>query len=184
MHQCLAELHGEWQRRGLPLLNCRVGINTQPMIVGNIGAKNIFDYTVIGDAVNLASRLEGTNKLYGTSLIVSEYTHARLTPNMFRTRILDFVRVKGKRQAVKIYEVYGFQDKPVDNKYEAYCHRYEQGFDAYLLKDFKLAVRRFSQALDLNPKDPASQQLIRRIRSLDKTNLNSEWDGSVTLTLK
>jgi adenylate cyclase len=106
--QCrLEDLRPKWLKQGFPELHCRVGINTGPMVVGNIGSTQVFNYTAIGDAVNLASRLEGANKHYKTLVMISEFTHNALTPNLFRTRLLDVIRVKGKLQAVKVYEVYG-----------------------------------------------------------------------------
>ncbi|MBF0203634.1 MAG: CHASE2 domain-containing protein [Desulfamplus sp.] len=98
-------------------LYCRIGINTNNMIVGNIGSKSVLDYTVIGDAVNLASRLEGANKLYETSLMISEFTHAQLTPGRFKTRILDYIKVKGKNEPVFVYEVYGENKSDFDRKH-------------------------------------------------------------------
>ncbi len=106
MLQKLDKLRKQWKEKGIPELHCRIGINSGKMIVGNMGSDTAMDYTVMGDAVNLASRLEGANKYYGTELMISEFTLASLTPNRFKTRILDFVKVKGKEKAVKIYEVY------------------------------------------------------------------------------
>ena len=92
MQRCLKKLRKEWAQKGLPSLRCRVGINTGPMIIGNMGSNQVFDYTVIGDAVNLASRLEGANKRYNTFLMISESTYEKLTPGMFKTRVLDIVK--------------------------------------------------------------------------------------------
>ena len=103
----LAELRAKWRRQGLPELTCRIGINTGPVILGNMGSDQVFDYTVIGDAVNLAARLEGANKDFGTAMMISEFTLAYLTPGRFKTRLLDTITVKGKSEAVKVYEVMG-----------------------------------------------------------------------------
>jgi adenylate cyclase len=110
MQRRLSELQQVWRGQGLPELSCRIGINTGPVIIGNMGSQQVFDYTVIGDAVNLASRLEGANKDYGTFLMISEFTLASLTLCRFKTRFLDSIKVKGKSQSVKVYEVSGWQD--------------------------------------------------------------------------
>ncbi|HSR14017.1 MAG TPA: adenylate/guanylate cyclase domain-containing protein, partial [Thermodesulfobacteriota bacterium] len=99
----LHRLHKKWTREGLPALNIGVGINTGPMVVGNMGSKRRFNYTVMGDSVNTGSRLEGLNKIYGTNIIVSEMVYERVRAD-FCARELDLVRVKGKDQPVKIYE--------------------------------------------------------------------------------
>ena len=184
MQSRLIELRKIWADRGLPELKCRVGINSGSMIVGNMGSNQAFDYTVIGDSVNLSSRLEGANKLYGTHLMVSEFTHEMLTPNRFRTRALDVIKVKGKMQPVKVYEVYGEVEKDTDSGKEGYYKKYEIGFEAYLKREFSCALENFKEAQSIIPDDPAVHEMIRRINSIDADNLPDDWDGSIALTEK
>ena len=182
MKNHLKELGEQWARDGLPELKCRVGINTGAMIVGNMGSRQVFDYTVIGDSVNLASRLEGANKRYNTCLMISEFTLAYLTPGRFRTRVLDVVKVMGKLKAVKVYEVYGETSDPVDLSDEAYYRNYQDAFEAYLSRDFEMAGRKFQEAISLRPDDPAAKDMIQRIESLQANHLTPDWDGSIALT--
>ncbi len=180
----LAEMRKEWDRRGTPALFCRVGINTGRMVVGNMGSKDLLDYTVTGDAVNLASRLEGVNKWYGTSLMISQSTHDLLTPGRFRSRIVDIIRVKGKTEPVRVYEVYGRTDELVDVRVEEYSGLYADAFGAYLATDFDRAESGFQKALSLKPEDPASTWMIERIRKIRENPLNPGWDGSIQLKSK
>lgn len=184
MQRRLTELRRAWVQRGLPAVRCRVGINTGPMLVGNMGSSQVFDYTVIGDAVNLASRLEAANKLYDTYLMISESTHNQLSPELFRTRILDVIQVKGKSQAVKVFEVYGDQTAAVSPEDAAYYEVYEQAFYAYLSRNFAAAKTSFTQALSLRPDDPASQAIMERMGDLTAQLLPDDWDGSIALTTK
>jgi adenylate cyclase len=184
MQRRLNELRQEWNLRGLPALYCRIGINTGPMIVGNMGSDHILDYTVMGDAVNLASRLEGANKRYGTFLLVSEFTCEYLTPGAFKTRILDVIKVKGKSKAVKVFEVYGEISDPIDPARESYCRTYHEAYEAYLSRNFARALDKFHSALSLKPDDIAAGEMVARIHSLEPGELPADWDGSITLTTK
>ncbi|MBI1909372.1 MAG: adenylate/guanylate cyclase domain-containing protein [Deltaproteobacteria bacterium] len=108
MLEKVGEIRARWQSQGKPLLKIGIGINTAPITVGNIGSEKCQSYTVIGDGVNLASRLESLNKTYHTELIVSEFTYERIREKAI-ARTLDEVKVKGKEQSVKIYEVTGWK---------------------------------------------------------------------------
>jgi len=180
----LRQLRPIWRNDGLPELQCRVGINTGSMVIGNMGSEQVFDYTVIGDAVNLASRLEGANKKYNTRLMISEYTQQALPPGLFRTRILDVIKVKGKSRPVRVFEVYGEACLPLTPDAERYYVTYQEAMELYLAGHFDLAGEKFRTALSLRPEDPASAEMLDRIGNLQGRDLPPEWDGSISLADK
>lgn len=184
MQKRLKELREIWTGKGLPALKCRIGINTGSMIVGNAGSQQVYDYTVLGDSVNLASRLEAANKRYNTNLMISEFTRESLTPGIFKTRILDAITVKGKSKSVRVFEVYGETSEPAAPDDEVYYATYQKAFELYLAKDFEAARAVFRKALDLRPDDPASRQMIERMDNLNANELPPDWDGSIILQTK
>ena len=105
MMRGLAELHVRWKSEGHPLFDIGIGINTGPMIVGNMGSLDRFNYTVVGDAVNLASRIEALNKDYGTNILVSEDTYEQVKDEFPLAREVDRVRVRGRTQSARLYEL-------------------------------------------------------------------------------
>jgi adenylate cyclase len=105
MMAALRELQAEWRRTGQPVLDIGIGINSGPMIVGNMGSQTRFDYTVIGDAVNLGSRIESMNKTYGTNVLLSEYTYAHIRGRFPNIREIDIAHIRGRGAQVRLYEL-------------------------------------------------------------------------------
>ena len=156
--------------RGLPPFETRFGLHRDTAMVGHFGSPDRLSYTAIGDAVNLASRLEGLNKQYGTSILVSE--SIREAAGDFEYRLLDRVAVKGKSQAIQIYELLG-QRASAEDAPRAFVGRYEQAFAAYLARDFSGAL----QILETQPEDPPSAVLAGRCREFLEEPPPAGWTG-------
>ncbi len=173
MLEKLREMQGVWIHRNLPFIDMGVGINTGLVSVGNFGSKNRFDYTVMGDAVNLASRLEGANKNYGTNIIVSEFTKKAIGDGFF-CRYVDRVRVKGKEEAVEIYEplVTGTPPKAMADEVQAF----ERAVRAYQQQQFKGALAAMETLYQTSPQ-LLYQTYIHRIQGYMKHPPPPDWDG-------
>ena len=156
----------EW--RGLPPFETRFGLHREKALVGHFGAPDRMNYTAMGDAVNVASRLEGLNKQYGTSIIVSDriFEDARAH---FDFRLLDWVAVKGKTDAVKIYELLGMKGEGHNETVIAY----EAAFEAYAARDFDKAV----SILEPYAEDAPSAILIERCRAFQQVSPPEDWCG-------
>lgn len=176
----LEELRPQWQARGLPDIEIGIGINSGLMSVGNFGSEQRFDYTVMGDNVNLASRLESSNKTYGTKIVISAYTRNALGDG-FYCRFIDTVRVKGKIQPVMLYE-------PI-------CTGVPDLETMKAVEEFELAMshyrrRRFDEAgqilAQLQAAGPARlyQLYLLRLAHFRKHPPPEDWDGSFTFTSK
>jgi adenylate cyclase len=181
MMRALSTLSPQWQSEGLPALDIGIGINSGPMVVGNMGSESRFDYTVMGDAVNLGSRLEGTNKVYGTHVILSEDTEA-LVRGQVTTRQLDSVRVKGKHRPVRIYELIAIGACPPD--WVEPLDAYQRGLDLYRRRAFAEAAAAFQQVLERRPADKPAEIYLRRCRELQEAPPPADWDGVLDLLTK
>jgi len=134
--------------------------------------------------VNLASRLEGANKHYKTLVMISEFTHNALTPKLFRTRLLDVIRVKGKSQSVKVYEVYGEISDAISPDDLQYYQAYNAAFEAYMARRFDVARVQFTVALAVRPQDLTTLEMLARLDDLDPQALPDDWDGALTFESK
>jgi adenylate cyclase len=173
----LLALNADFEKSGLPRLGMRIGINSGEVIVGNIGSRKRFEYTVMGDAVNLASRLEGINKQYGTAIICGALS-GRMAAGKIVLRQLDRVRVKGKLVPEEIFDVVGGQGSVTAAK-ALQLERFEQGLQLYFAGDFPAALEVFTILDD----DLPSQVFSKRCRYLSE-NPPASWDGSWTFTEK
>lgn len=175
MQEKLDEMAEGWTRKGLGGLRVRMGINTGPMVVGNMGSTTRMDYTMMGDSVNLAARLEGANKYYGSRILVSEFTRA-LIKDRFLTRELDKVRVAGKKDAIKLYEVVGLSDD-VSGELRRATEIFENAIKAFRKLDLEKAEELFRKCDSLRGGgDIASQLYIERIAELKRNPPSADWD--------
>jgi adenylate cyclase len=177
------ELSREWQQRGGPPIRARTGVNTGLMLIGNVGSKYRFSYGVVGDAVNLGSRLEGLNKAYGTEILIGEETML-LIGDAFRLREVDRVRAVGKLKAVGVYELLGHVGETLDPQREKALDHYAAGLAAYRARAFDDGLAEFAAALALAPDDGPSRTLAERCRTYQAAPPAPDWDGSYAATSK
>ncbi|HDP95244.1 MAG TPA: adenylate/guanylate cyclase domain-containing protein [Candidatus Aminicenantes bacterium] len=167
----LQNLNREFSENGWPEFSMRIGLNSGAAVAGNIGSERKFEYTLIGDAVNFASRLEGVNKFYGTKIAMGENC-ARGIPNDLLFRKLDRVKVKGKTEAEEIYELIGKTDDFSALEIKAF-RDFETALERYFNGGFESAARIFSR---LAGKDAVAGVFLERCRQL-LNNPPEEWDG-------
>ncbi len=183
MQKRLGQMGKKWKKLGTPVLSCRVGINSGKMIVGNMGSNKVFDYTVIGDEVNLASRLEGANKIFKTKIMISESTY-QLVKDAVVTRPLDLIRVKGKEKPVQVFEVLGKKSDKLDENLQNILPVYVNGIRYYRNRNWKEAEECFRYCLRLVPNDGPSELYLKRVLEYEKNPPPDDWDGVFTLKSK
>jgi adenylate cyclase len=166
----------------------RIGINTGEMVVGNMGAENKMDYTIMGNAVNLAARLEGVNKQYHTGgILISEYTKEKLDDE-FLLRRLDRVRVVGTNTPLRLYELLTINNEQLAMNNETMIkkeiERWERAIDLYEQRQFREAVKLFKSLMEHYPDDKTAELYARRCMEYDANPPPEQWDAVNNLTEK
>ena len=181
MQKTLKDLQPRFKARNWPEIHIGVGLNTGRMSVGNMGSRIRLAYTVMGDAVNLASRLEGLTKVYGADIIVGEDTRAGVSDVVFRE--IDRVRVKGKDAAVAIFEPLGLRDE-VDPARLDEIESFHQMLELYRSQNWEMAERQLLDLQKMSPDRRLYQTFLERIAFLRAHPPGSEWDGAFTFETK
>lgn len=173
--QRLSELRQKWQKEGRPPFEARIGLNTGEMVVGNMGSSSRINYTINGDNVNLASRIEGLNKYFGTEIMIGENTH-RAVADRVVARPLDRVSVKGKTRGVTVYELMGLKGAVAADVAQL-GERYATALQAYFDQRWDEAIRAFQGILRRWPEDTPSIIMLGRCRHYLDAPPPGEWDG-------
>ena len=176
MIRTLTEWNRQRQAEGKLPVNIGIGMNTDNVVSGNIGSKKRMDFTIIGDGVNLAARLESACKQYGAHILVSESTCSRLR-GTYRTRELDLVVVKGKTKPVAIYEVLDYHTEGTFPQIVEVLGLFKDGLDSYRARRWDQAIKLFRKAAALNPNDKPSQLYIERAEHLKANPPPDDWAG-------
>jgi adenylate cyclase len=179
----LKNLQKRWEDEGrnYPPIDIGIGINSGPMVVGNMGADQRFDYTVLGDNVNLASRLEGTNKDYRSHIIISQNTYA-FVKDQVAALCLGAVRVKGKKEPVGIYEL--LDDKPATGEMAEVIARFNEGVALFQKQEWQAAREKFWEVLAKWPDYGPAHAYVDFVEEYEANPPGEGWDGVYTMTHK
>jgi len=183
MQSRLDRLQPKLRKIGNVEIHQRVGVNTGLCTVGNMGSELKLNYTAIGDPVNLASRLEGANKQFGTGVLISEYTYEKVARRVL-TREVDRVIVMGKSEPVRVYELMDTADKTVPEKVKTFLEVYAEGIQAYQQRKWDEGIALMEHAMTFVPDDPVCQMYIERMKLYQLTPPDADWKGVFVLHSK
>lgn len=184
----LQELREYWTTNNLyskeaQVMDARIGLNSGPAKVGFMGTDALASYTMMGDTVNLAARLEAAGKDYGVNILITDPIREKIQEEMV-TRYVDLVRVKGKNEPVRIHELIGYKSMIPSNLIEA-AKYYEEGFTEYINQNWTKAIQLFKQSeKSKGSKDKSSHMLIERCEEYSLNSPGNDWDGVFTRTHK
>jgi len=184
MLYALEKLREELPKKGFPKIDIGIGLNTGSMSVGNMGSAERFCYTVMGDSVNLGSRLEGLTKEYGIKIMISESTRNKITRKDLFVRDLDDIRVKGKNEPVKVFDLMKPDLLKSEQAMRDLVGEFELGRHAYRARDFKKAREHFTKCLSLRPDDGPTEVYLERLDHYAAEPPVQDWDGVYTFTHK
>ncbi len=178
----LNDLQEQWRKEGREVLDLRIGVHTGPAATGNMGSEMLFDYTAIGDNVNLGSRLEGANKKYGTRCMISDETYSEVK-ELVEVRELDKIIVKGREEPVTVFQLLGRKGE-VDKEILELRDRFDKALERYRNRDWGEAIERFRKINEEYPDDEPTRVLLERAQKYRDDPPSEDWDGTFRLTSK
>jgi len=176
-------LNVKWALEGKPVLATRIGIHFGDAIVGNLGSSERLNYTAIGDSINIASRLENINKIYGTQIIISDTVYQAIK-DQFQTRMLDRVTLKGKIEPYYIYELISDNANDLTYDLDQYKQVFENAFSAYQRQEWDTAINYFDTCLRIYPDDNVAKLFIARCEKFKSNTSTDTWNGIWALNEK